>query len=182
MGLIDVDFLEEQQTDSSEVKVISEKAAYLVQLYREMKRTEEAFEAAKKAYDSYRLLTLPTEMLMHGVTSITTVHGQQVQVNTKYYCSPNKNDADKQQMREWLIANKGQHLIKEHAVVPQEAIKQLEEAHIPFDRDINVNTNSLKAWLKGQVGASEGAAVLDINEIPNYIHFIMRDEAEVINV
>jgi hypothetical protein len=185
MGLINdtnLDFLSEpEETAPQLLKEIKDKAQHLVNLYRVMTEAEEAYEAAKKAYEMYAYITLPNEMKLNGISLIQTTGGDAVRINTKYYCSPNKNETDRAEIREWLRGRGGDSLIKERLIVPQSAFEQLKASGIPFDEDSEVNTNSLKAWIKGELGASgRGIATLSIEDIPKCIHFMERDEAEVV--
>jgi hypothetical protein len=178
----DVAFLEEEsqeQTASNVLKDIREKATKLAELRVDMDLAEEAYKQAKKDYDTYRCVTLPNIMKMHDIDMVRLSSGAVIEVLKKYYCSPNKNDEDRQAIYEWLEENNGSDLIKKEIKVDPDNQKKLVEAQIPFSLDKNVNTNSLKAWLKDQVGGNTGVAIIDINDIPKCVHFIVQDECEI---
>jgi hypothetical protein len=189
MGLLDtaiqgtLDYLtEEQPRANTATQEIKQKAGFLIGLYKEMKLAEEAFQHAKQKYEAYAYTVLPSEMRMNGIELIKTTQGDVVRIATKYYCSPNKNEADRALIREWLKNHSGDHLVKERYVVPQEAVERLEAANIPFDIESEVNTNSLKAWIKGMLGVNGMEAKISVEDIPNCIHFMERDEAEVVEL
>jgi len=85
--------------------------------------------------------------------------------------TPNKNENDKQTMVEWLRANDGGFLVKEKASVDGAQIELLKAASIPYTEIDDINTNSLKAFLKDKIGAAGGIAQIQIQDIPSCIHF-----------
>lgn len=178
----DVGFLEqEDQPMSSDILAEVQRAAKKMgELRVEMDIAEETFKQAKKNYDTYRCVTLPNIMKMHDIDMIRLREtGAVVEVVKKYYCSPNKNEEDRRLIYEWLEKVGGKSLIKEEAKVSAENKEKLIEAQIPFDLRREVNTNTLKAWLKDQTGGNGGQMYIDPAEIPQPVHFIIQDECEI---
>lgn len=178
----DISFLEEAAKEgpsSSILQDVSEKAKKLLALKWDMEEKEEAFNEAKKQYDEFRCVTLPTFMEMNGLSMIATEGGARVEVKSKYYCKPNKNPADMKVIAEFLEKHGHPELIQKGAVVEVNYLEKLEEAQIPYNEVEEVNTNSLKAWLKDQVGGNGGQIQLKMEDIPNCIHFIRMKECEI---
>ena len=100
-------------------------------------------------------------------------------VKRAYYCSPNKNAEDKKIMADWLIANGGEHLIKKTITAGEDSINALKAANIPFAEDSNVNTASLKSFLKDKLGITSGIAQIQMEDIPKCIHFSEVQVAEI---
>ena len=158
---------------------ISKKAARLLELKWDMEEKQEAFEEAKKQYDEYRCVTLPTFMKMSGLNLISTVGGARVEVEAKYYCKPNKNMADLDIIEAFLKEHKGEHLVKRGATIEQNWLDKLREAGVPFTEIREFDTNSLKAWLKDQIGANGGQAQFEMQDIPNCMHFVRMEECNI---
>jgi hypothetical protein len=134
--------------------------------------TKEAeYEAAKKEFEYYAGSILPMEMFNAGVSSVELMSGGVMKYERKYYCSPNKNAADKAIMAQWLTENDGAHLVKETAIVAGAKIDELKSAGIPFTEVEDMNTNSLKAFLKDKLGVNGGVAQITIDAIPPCMHF-----------
>jgi len=177
----DVSFLEEEEGVSSTaiLRDVADKARHLLELKWDMDEKEEAYLEAKKLYDEFRCTTLPTYMEMTGLESIVTAGGAKVEVVSKYYCSPNKNEKDLDTMEKFLSSHGMQTLVNKEVVTPETTIPLLEEAGIPFTVVRAINTNSLKAWLKDQIGANGGKQQFGIQDIPDCMHFVQIKECEI---
>ena len=110
-------------------------------------------------------------MFSAGVDSIGLSSGGSLKVKRNFYCQPNKNPEDRKKIVEWLRANGGGHLVKHDASVSAEDMDKLEQNGIPFVENTNVNTTSLKAFLKDKIGATTGVQQITLEEIPACIHF-----------
>jgi hypothetical protein len=166
----DFDYLV-QDTDKSVLKNLAAMGEKLKELKSDMDAKEAAFAAAKKEYEYYAGSILPMEMYNAGVNSIELMTGGVMSYERKYYCTPNKNANDKATIARWLQEHDGAHLIKETAVVPGAKIDDLKEAGIPFTEIDDINTNSLKAFLKDKLGVNGGTAQITITDIPLCVHF-----------
>jgi hypothetical protein len=74
-------------------------------------------------------------------------------------------------MAEWLRNNGGQHLVKASGRVSEAQLEKLIAAEIPFTEVDDINTNSLKAFLKAGIGAGSGLVQFQIQDIPSCMHF-----------
>jgi hypothetical protein len=144
---------------------------HLKDLKRTMVEMEAAYGQAKKEYDYYASSVLPMAMFNAGVSEIKLMTGGTLKYERKFFCTPNKNAGDKQIIAEWLREHDGDYLIKEKANVDGAQIEKLKQAGIPFVEIDDINTNSLKAFLKDKIGATGGAAQIQIADIPPCIHF-----------
>lgn len=161
------------------IKDISEKAKILMNLKKTYEKAEEAFKQAEKQYNTYRCVTLPALMQMNGVNALTLDDGTKVGIADKFYCSPNKNDLDQNTMVNWLRDNGGDDLVKSEAHVDKAFIAALKQTSIPFVEQTKVNTNSLKAWLRAQLGADGGVAQIQMADIPECMHFTEVSECTI---
>ena len=122
-------------------------------------------------YEHFANVILPQEMFSVGLTSLTLANGGQINVQHKYYCQPNKNDADRKTMSDWLRKNQGEHLIKSIANVDAADVDKLKDSGIPFTEKNDINTNSLKAFLMDGLGLKGGVQKFTVEDIPACIHF-----------
>lgn len=160
-----------QETDKTVLKNLSQMGSHLKELKIKMLQTELQYEEAKKAYEYYANTVMPQEMYNAGVTRIELLDGGMLTYERKYYCTPNKNEGDKQIMADWLRTQGGDFLIKERAAVDASKIEDLKKAGIPFTEICDFNTQSLKAFLRDKIGAAGGTAQLTIDQIPACMHF-----------
>ena len=128
-------------------------------------------EQTKKEYEHFANVIIPQEMFSAGVDSIGLASGGMLKVKHNFYCQPNKNPEDRKKIVDWLRANGGGHLVKHDASVSAEDMDKLEKNGIPFSENTNVNTTSLKAFLKDKSGATTGIQQITVDEIPECIHF-----------
>lgn len=176
----DDDFLEAGKLASHDLLIDLRKMAdTLVRLEFEYVTAKEKMEQAEKTYNEFKSLTLPNAFRMAGIMGLDTNDGAHVSITRKYYCSPNKNEADQDIMCNWLEQNGGEDLIKRKAIVDEAQIQRLKEAAIPHTQKRDVNTQSLKAWLKRAIGDDKNVATIELENIPSCMHFVMLDEAEV---
>jgi hypothetical protein len=152
---------------------------HLKELRLKMIKAEAEFKQAQKEHDYYASSVLPMEMFNAGVSEIKLMSGGTMSYERKFYCQPNKNAEDKQIMAKWLHDNGGGHLIKAKAEVDGAQIDLLRESAIPFTEIEDVNTQSLKAFLKDKIGASGGSVQIQIADIPACMHF---QEVGIVNI
>jgi hypothetical protein len=173
------DYLNVSQEDTQVLGNIKEMAEHLKKLAYNVMEAEALLKQAKAEYDSYRYQTLPAAMQSAGLQSLQTQDGSSIEIKNKFYCNPNKNDADRLKIGKWLAENGAQHLIKRQAIVDGKQIEALRDKGVPFVEKWDMNTNSLKAWIKDGLGMNGGVAKFSMGDIPECIHFTQIDEAEI---
>jgi hypothetical protein len=152
---------------------------HLKELKLKMIKAEAEFKQAQKEHDYYASSVLPMEMFNAGVAEVKLMSGGVMTYERKFYCQPNKNEADKKIMADWLRANNGDHLIKESAKVDGAQLDKLKASDIPYTEIDDINTNSLKAFLKDKIGAGGGTVQIQIQDIPDCMHF---QEVGLVNI
>lgn len=167
----DFDYLRVQEGDISVLKNITTMGEHLKKLKVRVLAAEAELKAAKKEHDYYASSILPMEMFNAGLSEIRLISGEMMRYERKFYCQPNKNAADRKIIYDWLKDNDGEFLIKEKATVDGAQIDKLKESGIPYIEYGDVNTNSLKSFLKDKIGAGGGTVQLEIADIPECIHF-----------
>lgn len=159
------------EQDAGVLKNLTQMGEHLKKLNIKMLEAQAAAEQAKKEYEHYANNVMPMAMHSAGLEDITLASGGKMSIKRAYYCSPNKNAADQAIMREWLINNGGEHLIKDNAIVDGSSISDLEKNGVPYARKTEVNTTSLKAFLRDKLGVTSGVAQITIDDIPACMHF-----------
>lgn len=169
----DLDYLDAgiQQQDGAVLKNLAQMGEKLKELKIAMETANATAEQAKKAYEHYANVIIPQQMFSAGIDSIGLSSGGSLKVKRNFYCQPNKNPEDRKKIVEWLRKNGGEHLVKHDASVSAEDMEKLEQNGIPFVENTNVNTTSLKAFLKDKIGATTGVQQITLEEIPACIHF-----------
>ena len=157
--------------DRGVLQNLTKMGEHLKALKLKMIEAEAAAKEAKKEYEYYASSVLPMEMYNAGVTELTLASGGKMTYERKFHCQPNKNDEDKQIMAEWLREHGGAYIIKESAKVDGAQLDKLRAADIPYAEISDINTNSLKAFLKDKLGVGEGTAQIQMQDIPACMHF-----------
>jgi hypothetical protein len=175
-----LDYLNIGETDQQVLGNLKAMADHLKLLADKVMEAEAVYKQLQQEYDTYRFQTLPAAMQSAGVMSVTTSDGHRIEVKNKFYCNPNKNDNDRLLIGKWLASHGAAHLIKKQAVVDGQQLAKLDEAGVPYVEKWDMNTNSLKAWIKDQLGLGKaGIAQISTSDIPDCIHFIQVDEVEL---
>lgn len=150
---------------------LAEMGDTLKRLKTEMVKAQEVADAAKKAYEHYANTVLPQEMFACGVDSLSLSSGGRLSLKRNFYCSPNKNAADRKILVDWLRANGGDYLVEHDATVSADDMARLTSEGIPFVENTVVNTTRLKSFLKDKIGATTGIQQIAIEDIPKCVHF-----------
>ena len=165
------DYLNINVEDKAVLKRLAEMGEQLKKLKEEQLKAEAEAEMAKKKYEHYANVVLPTEMFSCGVDSISLSSGGKMSVKHNYYCQPNKNPEDRKIIADWLRANNGDHLIEHDASVSAEDMDKLTANGIPFIENTSVNTARLKSFIKDGLGVNTGVQKFTMDDIPKCVHF-----------
>lgn len=161
---------------------IGQAAQTLMQLKKNVEDLEAQLKEAKAEYEGFRTDDLPLLLRSAGMSAVITSTGLKVELVREITCSPNKNDKDQQTLMRFLKAKGGAMLIKEALEVIPDAktLEVLDNAGIPYNVKESVNTNSLKSWLKSQLGYDGiSVACMEETEIPPCVHFYAPTVAKI---
>ena len=165
------DYLSVENNDKQVLKHLSEMGEQLKKLKEKQLAAEAAAEQAKKEFEHYANVVIPSEMHSCGVNSISLSSGGSLSLKHNFYCQPNKNAEDRKKIVEWLREHNGGHIVEHDATVSAEDMELLDKNGIPFIENTVVNTQKLKSFLKDGIGATTGVQQFAIDEIPACIHF-----------
>lgn len=174
----ELDDVEIEQT-SNLMKQIQEHVAKLKKLKWDVELATEALKKAQDAYDDFSQHILPDLFKMNGLDMLRTDDGAIVRVITTTRCSINKNDADKQNVAEWLRNHNGEALVKSECVCPSSQLDALKRAGIIYQEETTMNTNAVKAFLLDQLGQKGSPAVISKEDLPKGLNFYQYDEMEI---
>ena len=165
------DYLSVENNDKQVLKHLSEMGEQLKKLKEKQLAAEAAAEQAKKEFEHYANVVIPSEMHSCGINSISLASGGSLSLKHNFYCQPNKNAEDRKKIVEWLREHNGGHIVEHDATVSAEDMELLDKNGIPFIENTVVNTQKLKSFLKDGIGATTGVQQFAIDEIPACIHF-----------
>lgn len=169
--MAELDYLNISSDDKQILKHLSDMGEQLKKLKVAQIAAEEAADKAKKEYEHYANVVIPSEMHACGVDCISLFSGGKLSLKHNFYCQPNKNAADRRKIVEWLREHGGGHIVEHDATVAADDFKALESSGIPFIENTSVNTQKLKSFLKDGIGATTGVQKFAIDEIPACVHF-----------
>lgn len=167
----DFDYLNVENNDKQVLKHLAEMGEQLKKLKEKQLAAEAAAENAKKEFEHYANVVIPSEMHSCGVNSISLASGGSLSIKHNFYCQPNKNAEDRKKIVEWLRAHNGDHIIEHDATVSADDMDKLSANDIPFIENTVVNTQRLKSFLKDGIGATTGVQQFTIEDIPACVHF-----------
>lgn len=177
---------QEYELDDVEIEQTSNLMAQIQEHVKKLKKlkwdVELATEALKKAqdtYDDFSQHVLPDLFKMNGLDMLRTDDGSVVRVITTTRCSINKNDADKQNVAEWLRNHNGETLVKSECICPSSQLGALKAAGIIYQEETTMNTNAVKAFLLDQLGQKGSPAVITKEDLPKGLNFYQYDEMEI---
>lgn len=157
--------------DTSVLQNLSKMGDHLRELKEKMLQLQAEADMAEKEYEHYANNILPSAMHAAGVESLALANGGKMEVKRSYYCSPNKNAEDQKILADWLQSLGGDALIKTQVTTSKDSIAALEAAKIPYSKSNEVNTSSLKAFIKDKLGLTSGVAQISMEDIPKCLHF-----------
>lgn len=144
-----------------------------------MLEAEEAYKNAEKEYLEYSRNVMPDLFKMNGLDALRLDDGAMVRVVTKTNCSINKNEADRNNVAQWLKDHGGDSLIKSECIVPPSQIPALQDSGITYQEETTMNTNSVKAFVLDQLGQKGSPATITKEDLPKGLNFFQFDEMEI---
>lgn len=167
----DYSYMNVQNEDKQVLKHLADMGEQLKKLKEKQLAAEAAAEAAKKEFEHYASVVIPSEMHSCGINSISLASGGSLSIKHNFYCQPNKNPTDRAIIAKWLREHNGAHIIEHDATVSANDMERLEQQGIPFVENTSVNTQKLKSFLKDGIGATTGVQQFTIDDIPQCMHF-----------
>lgn len=169
------DWLDEVGADSTAMGEVKQ----MIQTWRDKRKAmvlaEAAFLQAKAEYEDYVKQTACSTLRMNGLESLKLEDGTLVTVVTQTKCGVKKSEADKKNVADWLKAQGVDRLVSETLTVMPSAKDKLEELGIAYDRNVTMNTNSIKAYILSEMRVGN----LSQDDLPNGLSWYQWDDIQV---
>lgn len=145
-----------------------------VEVWRELKfkmdSAEAVFNEAKKVYEEYCKDVVSRVFRQNGLESLRLDDGSTVEVVSKIRCSIQKDS--KNTVADWLRAHDADNLVKAELVVMASQKEKLDSIGVPYDEEVDMNTNSVKAWVKGEIERGN----VGVDDLPKGLSWFVYDE------
>lgn len=177
----DVEFLESLKPEVIDILAeLGNKVKRLVQKRKDIAFIEEKLKEAKKEEATMSNEEIPTLLLSRGLSSIRLDTGEKIDIIEKLFVGVPKDKTKRSVIFKFLVENEGKYLIKKELTVeePEEhIIEYLRKKGIPFVNELNVNTNSFRAFLSAKLGMKKGSLpTMELHEIPKEANpFILKE-------
>lgn len=166
------DWLDEVGADKTamvEVKAVIDKWR---ELRFKLDNAEAVMAEAKKQYDEY-VKTVSSTLRQNGLEALKLEDGSMLEVVEQVRCSITKDGRNA--VADWLRNKGAEQLVKSQLVVDASHKQQLEEEGIAYDEEVSMNTNSVKAWVKGEMQMG----TVGLNDLPKGLSWFQYDEVRV---
>lgn len=167
------DWLDEVGIDAtamSEVKKVVEK-------WRDLKfrrdEAEELLKNAEKQYNEFCTDVVSKVFRRNGLESLKLEDGSTVEVVEQVRCSITKDG--KNSVANWLREHGAEQLVKSQLIVMPSAAAVLKQMGIGYDEEVSMNTNSVKAWVRGELQVQN----VRLEDLPKGLSWYMYDEIRV---
>ena len=119
---------------------------------KKMIEAETVFLALKSEFDDY-CKEVASVLRRNGIESLKCEDGAEVSVEQQVKASLKKDLQSKRQVAEWLESNGlGNLVTRQYILTATPAAKSLLEANnIAYDDEVGMNTNQVKAYVKGEL-------------------------------
>lgn len=157
----DLNYLDEVQ--ESPETAMSEVMRMVDALQAAQRRVEELEDALKNANSVERMIreqTIPGYMAQHRLNKLELENGLTVSVSEELALTMPKDENKRKAVVAFLLQHEGGELVKEVVSfedADEEIITALTEKGITYERKIDVNTNSLKAWFRRTLGLAKNS-------------------------
>lgn len=147
----------------------------LAEKYKKMEEARNVYETLKKDYEEYAIHTVPDIFFNAGVSNVGLADGRTVAIVARTVCNINKQK--KNEIAQWLESHGGGNLVYSQNIVNDTSL--LEKYNIPYEKTVEMNTNSVKAWVMDALGQKGGVAQITTQDIPKGLNFFQFNMAEV---
>lgn len=168
------DWLDEVNADKtamSEVHVMVEK---LRTAQFAMDNAEAVFNEAKNQYQKI-VQEVCQCFRNNGLEALHCSDGSQIQITSNVRCSIKKDDASKAEVAQWLRDRGMDNLVSSELIVMPSQAEKLKAMNVPFDEETTMNTNSVKAYVRGELDAG----TLERTDIPKGLSWFEYDDVTI---
>ena len=145
-------WIDEVNPDGTAMAEIKQAIAVFKQKQKQMIEAETTYLAFKNEYDEYCKVLAQT-LKQNGVEAMKCEDGSMIEVDSQVKASLKKDYQSRQEVANWLESyGLGNLVTHQYQITATPAVKTLLESNnIAYDDELNMNTNSIKAFVKGEL-------------------------------
>lgn len=146
------EWLDEIPLDGIAMVEIKQAIAKFKSLQKQLIQAEAVYLGYKNAYDEY-CKVLAAQLKKNGVESMKCEDGSMIEVDSQVKASLKKDYNSKKEVADWLESyGLGNLITHQYQITATPAAKTLLESNnIAYDDELSMNTNSVKAFVKGEL-------------------------------
>ena len=144
-------WLDEVKADSTAMDEVKAQVARFRELKHALDAAEVAYKSAQMMYDNFCQQILSQTLRQNGLEALKCDDGTLLTVEQQTKCSIKKDKASKDNVAAWLREQGADNMIKSQLIVMPSAKAQLDRLGIAYDEDVSMNTNSVKAYILGEM-------------------------------
>lgn len=172
------------EINSATVKQIGELAQALVQLREDISIKELDLERLKEKENQLSGKVIPDLLKENGIDQLSLASGQKIKVDSDLKITMPKTEGEKRtKAMSWIRTNGGEGIIKESITVTdtsEDIKKKLVKEEISHIVKEDVNTNTLKSFLKGLLGIKKGSVAQILpSDIPDELNPYMFTKTKI---
>lgn len=161
---------EENKTEPTAMAEVKEAVKRWRELKFKMDEAESMFAEAKRVYEKYCSEVVAQVFRHNGLESLRMEDGSEVSVVSKVRCSVLKDHV--KGVAQWLREHDAENLVTATLTVPTRAARLLEQNLIPYEEEVRMNTNQIKAFVKGEMEAGN----VTTSDLPSGLSWYMYDD------
>ena len=144
-------WLDEAVADKTAMAEVKAQVVRWRELRKELAEAETKFKCAQMMYDNFCQQVLSQTLRQNGLEALKCEDGTLLTVELQTRCSIKKDEASKADVAKWLREQGADNLIKSQLIVMPSAKAALDKLGIAYDEDVSMNTNSVKAYILGEM-------------------------------
>jgi septum formation inhibitor MinC len=174
------DWIDELPSDETAMKEVKQVVQQWRKLRADMQKAEIVYKTAQSAYEDFVKKEMVQRLRQNGLEALKLEDGTMLQVEQKVKCSlKGRTDADKDRnladMSKWLEEHGASALVTSILNVMPSQKQKLREMGIAFDEKTSINTNSVKAWILGEMRMNN----IRQEDLPACLSWYMWDDISV---
>lgn len=168
-------WLDEQPADATAMAEVKQVVAKWRELREALAKAEFEYTQAKNLYEAFVKTDMVGKLRTNGIETLGLEDGSRLEVVQQTKCSIKKDKASQDQVAAWLREHDADNLVKSQLIVMPSQKAKLEQMGIAFDEEVSMNTNSVKAFILGEMRMNN----IQTEDIPSGISWYQWDDIAV---
>lgn len=166
------DWLDDIKTDDTALSVVKKQIAEFRQKQFDVQQAEETLKYRQQQLQDCIKATAQL-LRQNGLDALRLETGEMLEVVSQMKCSVIKDR--KQEVADWLRDRDMDMMVSSTLIVPESYRSQFDEQGVPYDEDLKMNTNSIKAYVKSEMEAGN----LKLDEVPKGLSVYVYDDIRI---